>query len=48
MPLLLGSGITDKCINHVIKVMMAKQGLVQCDEAAVHLLQCAFEAINHD
>ena len=49
MPLLLGSGIKDKCINHIMmKVIMAKQVLVQCDEAAVHLLERAFEGIDHD
>ena len=49
MPLLLGSGIKDKCKTHIImKVMMAKQVLVQCDEGAVHLLDRAFEGINHD
>ena len=49
MPLLLGSGIKDKCKTHIImKVIMAKQVLVQCNEAAVHLLERAFEGIDHD
>ena len=47
MPLLLGSGIKDKCKTHIImKVIMAKQVLVQCDEAAFE--GRAFEGINHD